>query len=913
MQTPMKPWLGLLALAAGVAPLAPTAARAADVKGPSSSQTPYLVSLAPGVSTTSLLTVGDSVNLKPDGSTPYRMVGIPDGLGAFDNGDDTFSVLMNHELGETVGVVRAHGAKGAFVSKYIIRKGDLSVVRGGDLIQQTVAFDSLTSTYKPPAKGVAFRRFCSADLPPVSAFFANGAGFNGRLFMNGEETGNEGKGYAITLDGTAYELPRLGKFSWENSLANPAPREKTIVIGTDDTTPGQVYVYVGTKTNAGSPVDRAGLTNGNLFGVKVEGVPLEPRTNGIANGTRFSLHPFGNVETMTGAQLQTASVAAGVTEFLRPEDGHWDTKDSSVFYFVTTDRFDSIKNPGTPPGQVGRSRLYRLRFSDINNPSAGGTIEMLLDGTEPHQMLDNMTADSFGQILMQEDPGGQDYLAKIQLYDIGADTETTIAQHDPARFTPGAPGFLTRDEESSGIIDVSDILGRGTYLVDVQAHYNIGDAELVEGGQLLVIKIAPPNEAPDGIDDTYSVDEDSTLTTTTSNGVLANDEDADDNTLTATLVSGPSNGTLTLNADGTFIYKPNADFVGVDSFTYRARDAALQGEVTTVTIQVLPVNDAPTAMSDVALSYNGAIIEIDVLANDRDSDGGALKVTSVDDGEFGETELLADGKIRYTPEANFGGEDEFIYTLSDGKGGTSIGRVTVTVADFVAPALAFTSPLDRTIIRQLAPVAGTVADSENTNVTLLIQRGADRKYFSGRNYSSTPVYLPTVKTADGWVLPAEFTPASANLVDGKYLLTAFARDRSGNTSTAQVFVHVDRNGPTLEARTFNPRPGMVLSALSSISGRVTDSVGGTGMDRVVVFLRRASDGKYFNGTAYVLQAVSLRAQLRGSTFVVSEGLPSGEDQTNGLYYITVAAYDRAGNRTVVQSTFRLVGANPVVR
>jgi hypothetical protein len=55
-----------------------------DITGPSSSQSPYLLRAQPGVVTVSLLTVGDSVNLKPDGMTPYRMVGIPDGLGAYD-------------------------------------------------------------------------------------------------------------------------------------------------------------------------------------------------------------------------------------------------------------------------------------------------------------------------------------------------------------------------------------------------------------------------------------------------------------------------------------------------------------------------------------------------------------------------------------------------------------------------------------------------------------------------------------------------------------------------------------------------------------------------------------------------------------------------------------------------------------
>src|SRR5215471_18503277 len=67
---------------------------------------PYIVPVAPGVSTQAILTVGDTVN-------GYRMVGIPDGLGAFDNGNGTFTVLMNHELVNTEGVTRAHGGMGA--------------------------------------------------------------------------------------------------------------------------------------------------------------------------------------------------------------------------------------------------------------------------------------------------------------------------------------------------------------------------------------------------------------------------------------------------------------------------------------------------------------------------------------------------------------------------------------------------------------------------------------------------------------------------------------------------------------------------------------------------------------------------------------------------------------------------------
>lgn len=227
--------IGLLSLAAAAAFASLPGASANDQTGPSSSASPYVVRAVPGVVTRSILTVGDAAGVKPDG-TPYRMVGIPDGLGAFDNGDGTFTVLMNHELGATAGVVRAHGARGAFVSKWTIRKGDLGVLRGEDLIRNIATWNSTAGSYNAPAKGVALGRLCPANLPDESAFFnaASGLGYDGRLFMDGEENGSEGRAFAHALDGTSYELPRLGKFNWENSVANPSTGDRTVVAGTDD-------------------------------------------------------------------------------------------------------------------------------------------------------------------------------------------------------------------------------------------------------------------------------------------------------------------------------------------------------------------------------------------------------------------------------------------------------------------------------------------------------------------------------------------------------------------------------------------------------------------------------------------------------------------------------------------------------
>jgi hypothetical protein len=441
----------------------------------SSSQTPYLLPTQSNVSINAILTVGDST------SNGYKMVGLPDGVGAFENGNGTFTMLINHELGTSAGVARAHGSAGAFVSKWVINKSDLSVQSGSDLIQNVNLWNgSGYTTYNKlnPSPLAAFNRFCSADLPEISAFY-NSKTTNGtseRIFMNGEEAGSEGRGFANIVTGpnagTTYELPYLGKFSWENAIANPTEQEKTIVVGTDDATPGQVYVYVGTKTNSGTEIDKAGLTNGKLYGIAVSGMTTETSATFPAANTTFTLVDLGNVSNLTGAQLNTNSNAAGVTNFLRPEDASWDPQNPKDLYFVTTNAFNSP------------SRMWRARFNDITNPTLGGTITAVLDGTEGQQMMDNMTVDNFGNIFIQEDVGNNVHNGKIWQYKIATDQLTQVAQHDPNRFILGAANYLTQDEEASGIIDASKILGPGNYLLVDQAHYSI-PGELAEGGQIL--------------------------------------------------------------------------------------------------------------------------------------------------------------------------------------------------------------------------------------------------------------------------------------------------------------------------------------------------------------------------------------------------------------------------------------------
>lgn len=477
-------------------------AHAGSFTGPSSSQSPYVTPTLPAVDVTSILTVGDSVG-------NYAMVGIPDGLGAYDNGNGTFTVLMNHELGPAVGAVRAHGSVGSFVSEWVINKADFSVVSGQDLATSHLVWDALTSGFVPAAGAAnAFGRLCSSDLPAVSAFYnaSSGLGTQSRILLNGEEVGAEGRGYGFVATGAdkgkAYELPLLGRFSWENALANPFSGDKTIVIGLDDSTPGQVYVYNGTKTSTGTEVDRAGLNNGALFGIKTsQAVEAAPVTGA------FTLEAV--TVPQSGATLQTQSNALGITNFARPEDGHW--ADADTFYFVTT---------GADPDGAGAigfqsAKLYRLDFAA---DYSAGQISLVLDaptviGTDGQaaRSFDNMVVADDGKILIQEDPGNTPYIAKTREYDPIANSTRQLLESDRGRFldpvteTPvnvAPPGWLTNDEESSGVIDITAILnrndGRRYFLGDMQAHYPNGPT-LVEGGQLYAISVAVPEPATFGL------------------------------------------------------------------------------------------------------------------------------------------------------------------------------------------------------------------------------------------------------------------------------------------------------------------------------------------------------------------------------------------------------------------------------
>ncbi|WP_289021129.1 Ig-like domain-containing protein [uncultured Salegentibacter sp.] len=215
------------------------------------------------------------------------------------------------------------------------------------------------------------------------------------------------------------------------------------------------------------------------------------------------------------------------------------------------------------------------------------------------------------------------------------------------------------------------------------ANDGIDDSE-VATVSITVNQVSPTNTAPKAVDDVYAVDQDAILNESAP-GVLENDTDAEADNLTVSIVSTVSNGTLTLNSDGSFIYEPNTGYFGSDNFTYVANDGIEDSGVATVSItvnQVSPTNTAPTAVDDVYVVDQDAILNESapgVLENDTDAEADNLTASIVSTVSNGTLTFNPDGSFIYEPNTDYFGSDSFTYIANDGNDDSEVATVTITV------------------------------------------------------------------------------------------------------------------------------------------------------------------------------------------------------------------------------------------
>ena len=253
------------------------------------------------------------------------------------------------------------------------------------------------------------------------------------------------------------------------------------------------------------------------------------------------------------------------------------------------------------------------------------------------------------------------------------------------------------------------------------------------------------DNAPVTADDSYTVDEDASLSVTAATGVLANDTDADGDALTAVLQTGPTNGTLTLNADGSFTYTPNADYFGADSFTYMADDGANQSGVATVSLTINPINDAPTitGFGDLTIGVNSNTGDLSFTINDIDNDVTTLTVTGsgdnanlIDATSFAFGGTGTDRTVNITPITDAQGIANITITVSDGTATASFFFVLTVRPENLPPVAISFSTTQMIESTQVGDVVGTLTttdpDAADTHTYELVAGtgDADNAFFS---------------------------------------------------------------------------------------------------------------------------------------------------------------------------------------
>jgi VCBS repeat-containing protein len=211
--------------------------------------------------------------------------------------------------------------------------------------------------------------------------------------------------------------------------------------------------------------------------------------------------------------------------------------------------------------------------------------------------------------------------ATVSLTVIAADNNAPVAMADSystdedAVLVVPAPGVSGNDTDVDGdaltaLLGTLTLNAEGSFTYTPAENYNGSDSFTYKANDGLAdsapatvsLTVNAVNDAPVAVADSYSTNEDTPLVVATP-AVLANDTDVDGDALTALLVSGPSHGTLTLNADGSLTYTPAQNYSGADSFSYKVTDGNLDSEIALVPIDVQPVNDAPEFVSQPVTSF----------------------------------------------------------------------------------------------------------------------------------------------------------------------------------------------------------------------------------------------------------------------------------------------------------------------
>ncbi|MET0155317.1 MAG: Ig-like domain-containing protein [Rickettsiales bacterium] len=393
---------------------------------------------------------------------------------------------------------------------------------------------------------------------------------------------------------------------------------------------------------------------------------------------------------------------------------------------------------------------YRIVDTDVDPRSATATLTVNVGGVN-----DGPAAKDDAATTNEDVPVTVDVLANDTDPDGDALTVTSI---------PTAPAHGTAEVVNGKIVYTPN----PNYHGNDTLVYQISDGNGGTDTAKVTLTVNPTNDAPDARDDSATTKEDAPVSV----DVLANDVDPDGDVLTVSeIVATPQHGTAQI-VNGKILYTPNENYHGQDTLQYRASDPSGASDVATVTINIASANDKPDAKDDLAATDEDTPVTVDVLANDVDPDGDVLTLTGVQTAPAHGTAQIVDGKIVYTPNADYHGQDTFIYAIRDADGLTDAAKVTVTVN----PANDAPDAKD--------DVATTDEDTPVSINVLANDTDPDGDVLTIEKILSDPSH-GTAKIENGQIV---YTP-NANY-NGADMLTYKISDGHGGTDTANVTITV---------------------------------------------------------------------------------------------------------------------------
>lgn len=347
-------------------------------------------------------------------------------------------------------------------------------------------------------------------------------------------------------------------------------------------------------------------------------------------------------------------------------------------------------------------------ISDVSH----GRLEIFANGTfEYTPDLDFFGIDQFSYQIVSSNGLSSIALVRISVLSINDAPVSNVDSFiiSDANLTVSAPGLLENDfdvesdaltvnlplvkEPLFGSISVSSngsfvYTPNESFTTFDQFIYQTTDGIDLSAETLVTIQSPDFNGFPPfAIADSYQVDEDTLLTVSVENGVLANDSDNDHELaeLVLSIVTTTMHGELVLATDGSFSYQPTDNFTGTDSFSYQLSDPDGNQTIAVAQINVQPKNDPPVANNDVYVVSNASVVTIPsglgILTNDSDIDGDQvfIDVASVTTAGSGSVVVNVNGSFVYTPQAEFIGVDSFSYRVTDGNLVSGIATVQLNV------------------------------------------------------------------------------------------------------------------------------------------------------------------------------------------------------------------------------------------